>query len=128
MVSPVIPGLNDSEIPAILQAAADAGACSASYILLRLPLTVRPVFLDWLERTQPLKKDRIESRIRSTRAGNLSDSKFGTRMQGTGEIADQINQTFRLFAKRYGLDQRLPPLDTSQFQSPIPSSGQRRLF
>jgi DNA repair photolyase len=128
MVSPVIPGLNDSEVPAILQAAAEAGACSASYILLRLPLTVRPVFLDWLERTQPLKKDRIESRIRSTRDGNLTDSKFGKRMRGTGEIAGQINQTFKLFAKRYGLDQRLPPLDVTKFHPPPTRSGQMRLF
>lgn len=128
MVSPVIPGLNDSEIPAVLQAAAEAGACSASYTLLRLPLTVRPIFLEWLERTQPLKKKRIESRIRSTRGGNLTDSQFGKRMRGEGQIADQINQTFQLFAKKYKLNQMPSPLDTSQFQRPISSSGQRRLF
>ena len=128
MVSPGIPGLNDSEIPNILQAAAEAGACWASYILLRLPLTVEPIFLDWLERTQPLKKDRIESRIRSTRNGNFSDAKFGQRMRGEGEMAEQIKQTFKVFAKRLGLDQKMSPLDTSQFQRPTPSSGQLRLF
>ena len=128
MVSPVIPGLTDSEMPKILEAAADAGACWASYILLRLPLTVRPIFLDWLERTQPLKKERIESRIRLTREGDLSDSKFGQRMRGKGEIAGQIKQTFTIFTKRMGLDQEILPLDTSQFQRPAPSSGQLRLF
>lgn len=128
MVAPVIPGLNDSEIPAILQAANEDGAASAGYILLRLPLTVRPVFLEWLERTQPTKKDRIESLIRATRGGDLNNSEFGTRMRGTGEIADQIAQTFRVFARRFGLDKKPAPLDVSQFRRPQPSSGQLRLF
>ena len=92
MVAPIIPGLHDSEVPAILEAAADAGARSASHVLLRLPLSVRPVFVDWLERTQPLKKERIESRIRSTRDGNLNDSEFGRRMRGQGSYADQISE------------------------------------
>lgn len=128
MVAPVIPGLNASEIPGILKAAKDHGAESASYILLRLPLTVRPVFLEWLERTQPTKKERVESRIRSTRNGGLNSAQFGTRMKGTGEIADQIKQTFRLFARRFGLSQRLSLLDCSKFQRPKPTSGQLRLF
>jgi DNA repair photolyase len=128
LAAPVIPGLNDSEIPAVLKAAADHGASSASYVLLRLPLTVKPVFLEWLERTQPLKKDRVESRIRSTRDGGLNDSQFGTRMKGTGEIADQIKQTFQLFARRYGLDKKMLALDCSKFERPKPTSGQLRLF
>jgi DNA repair photolyase len=128
MVAPIIPGLNDSEVPAILAAAADAGACSASYILLRLPLTVRPVFMDWLQRTQPLKRDRVESRIRATRSGRLSDAQFGSRMRGDGEIAGQIEQSFRVFSKKHGLDRKLAPLATSQFRRPIPASGQLRLF
>lgn len=128
MVAPVIPGLNDSEIPAVLNAAGESGALSASYILLRLPLTVRPVFLEWLGRTQPEKKGRIESRIRTTRDGQLNDSQFRSRMRGTGEFAEQIEQTFQVFARRFGLDQKLPPLDVSQFRRPQPSSGQRSLF
>ena len=128
MVAPVIPGLNDSEIPKVLEAAREHGAVAASYVLLRLPLTVRPVFLDWLERTQPTKKERIESRIRATREGGLNNSEFGRRMRGSGEIADQIRQTFRVFARRFGLDQPLPALDASQFQRPKPASGQLRLF
>ena len=128
MIAPVIPGLNDSDIPEILRAASESGALSASYVLLRLPLTVRPVFMEWLERTQPAKKSRIESRIRATRNGELNDSQFRTRMRGTGEIADQINQTFQVFARRFGLDQKLPPLDVSQFRRPKSSSGQLSLF
>lgn len=128
MVAPVIPGLNDSEIPRILEAAAQAGAKSASYVLLRLPLTVEPVFLEWLERTQPLKKDRVENLIRQTRGGRLNSSEFGSRMRGTGEMADQIRDIFRVFAKKQGLDQRLPPLRCDLFQPPIDGSGQMRLF
>lgn len=128
MVAPIIPGLNDSEIPRILAAAAEAGACSAAYTLLRLPLTVKPVFQDWLERHAPSHRERIESRIRATRDGELSDSQFGSRMRGRGEIADQIRETFKVFARKHGLDGRLPKLDTSRFQPPTPSSGQLRLF
>jgi len=128
IVAPVIPGLNDAEIPAILKEAKAAGALSAAYILLRLPLNVEPIFLEWLERTQPLKKERVLSRIRSTRGGDLSDSKFGSRMRGEGEIAKQIQQTFKVFAAKHGLDRKLPPLDASKFLRPLPRSGQMRLF
>lgn len=128
LIAPVIPGLTDHEMPAILQAAKDAGAISAGYILLRLPLTVEPVFLEWLGRTHPEQKAKVESRIRSTRGGKLYESEFGVRMKGRGEIAAQIRSTFRVFAARYGLDRKLDPLDTTQFRRPIPTSGQRWLF
>ena len=128
MVAPVIPGLNDSEVPKILKAAADSGAQTASYILLRLPLAVNPIFLDWLRRTQPTKADRVESLIRSTRDGELSDARFGRRMRGTGVIAEQIQQTFGVFAKKCGLERKGAPLDVSQFRPPQSSSGQMRLF
>ena len=128
MVAPIIPGLNDSEIPRILEAAAEAGACSAAYILLRLPLSVKPVFLDWLARHAPTHRDRIESRIRATREGQLSDSQFGSRMRGRGEIADQIRTTFKVFTRKYRLDHPLPKLNTARFRPPTPSNGQLRLF
>ena len=128
MVAPVIPGLNDSEIPAILREARDAGATSAGYVLLRLPLTVKPVFLDWLATALPEQQERIEARIRQTRGGDLYQSDFRTRMSGVGEIADQIRQTFELFAKKYGLTKSHRTLDTSQFRRPMPKSGQLRLF
>lgn len=128
MVAPVIPGLNDIEIPRILQAASDAGAMTASYTLLRLPLTVREVFLEWLERTQPDASSRVISRIRASRGGELSDSQFGKRMRGEGAIADQIAQTFRVFAQKYHLLGERPVLATSHFQRPRDSSGQMHLF
>jgi DNA repair photolyase len=128
LVAPVIPGLTDAELPAILAAARDAGAAAAGYIILRLPLTVAPVFLDWLSRTMPERKGRIESRIRGTRDGKLNDSDFGRRMSGVGEFARQINEVFRLFARRYGLDGPLPPYDCSRFRPPPDGRGQGRLF
>jgi DNA repair photolyase len=128
MAAPVIPGLNDSEIPNILDAAKQAGAQSAGYILLRLPLTVRPVFLEWLERTQPTKADRVEALVRSTRGGELNDPNFISRMRGSGQIAEQIRQTFKVFSRRHELDGSLPPFETSQFHPPRSSSGQLRLF
>ncbi|MEO7403644.1 MAG: PA0069 family radical SAM protein, partial [Burkholderiales bacterium] len=84
MTAPIIPGLNDSEIPALLTAAREAGATSAGYVLLKLSSTVRPVFLDWLERNLPDKSERVQSHIRSTHGGKLNDSQFGRRQVGTG--------------------------------------------
>jgi DNA repair photolyase len=128
MTAPIIPGLNDSEIPAILAAAKVAGARAAGYVFLRLPLTVEPVFREWLSRTQPLKAERIEQRLKQSRRGNLNVSEWGERMRGTGEIADQVGQMFRVFSQRLGFKKKMPPLDVSQFQPPTPQSGQLRLF
>jgi DNA repair photolyase len=127
-VAPVIPAVNDSEIPALLQAAREAGALSAGSVLLRLPLAVRPIFEDWLVRNLPDRVERVLARIRDTRGGRLNDSRFGRRMRGQGEYAAGIAQTFRVFAQRLGLNGRLPPHDTTLFRRAEPSDGQRRLF
>lgn len=128
MTAPVIPGLNDSEIPALLEAAAKAGALTAGYVMLRLPLAVKPVFLDWLARVRPSHATRIESLIRQVREGELNQTQFGTRMRGTGPIAEQIAQSFKIFARRHGLAARPPALDASQFRPPRDPRGQLRLF
>jgi DNA repair photolyase len=128
LVAPVIPGLTDSEIPTILKAAGEAGARAAGCVLLRLPLTVAPVFREWLEREQSIRAERIVSRVRDVRGGKLNDAEFGVRMTGTGEVARQIRQMFDLFARRYGLDGGLPPYDCSRFHPPVPRSGQGWLF
>ncbi|WP_339684351.1 PA0069 family radical SAM protein [Gimesia maris] len=128
MVSPIIPGLNDHEVPEILKAAKEAGAMSASYILLRLPLTVKPVFEEWLERTQPARKERVLSRIRQTRDGKLNNSEFGSRQRGTGEIAEQIGSLFKVFCGKLELDRRLPVLNYEQFKPPVTGKGQQWLF
>jgi DNA repair photolyase len=128
MAAPIIPGLNDSEIPGILAAAADAGAHSAGYTLLRLPGSVRPVFLDWLARHLPDRADRVESFIRQTRGGRLNDAQFGSRMRGTGLWAREIAQTFKVFKRKYHLDKPHEPLATHHFRRPLPRTGQMRLF
>jgi DNA repair photolyase len=128
VLAPVIPGLNDHEIPAILQAARDAGASGAGYVLLRLPTTVREVFLEWLGRSYPDRMDRVLTLLRSTRAGRLSDSRFGLRQRGTGHIADLIEDTFRLWTKKVGYPDDSPPLNREAFRPPQPTTGQLRLF
>lgn len=128
MVAPVIPGLNDSHIPAVLEAARDAGAVAANYILVRLPLTVLPVFQEWLERTHPSHRERIEHLIQSTREGKLNSSNFGDRMRGKGALAQQIEQTFKIFKRKLGYKDEPRDLDYTQFAVPLPKKGQLRLF
>jgi len=128
MVAPIIPGLNDAEIPAILAAAKEAGASGAGHVMLRLPLNVAPVFMHWLRTHRPLAAERIESLIRAMRGGELNDARFGSRMTGNGPYADGIEQTFDLFVHKLGLDAPSEPLDSSQFRPPRLADGQRRLF
>jgi DNA repair photolyase len=128
MTAPIIPGLNDHEIPALLAAAREAGAVSAAYVLLRLPSTVRDVFLDWLRRRRPNHAAKVENFIRSSRGGKLYSSRWSERQTGRGPIAEQIAQTFQVFAKRHGLDQRLGPLNAEAFRPPRATSGQLELF
>jgi DNA repair photolyase len=124
--APIIPGLTDEEIPAILQAAADHGATSAGYILLRLPGAVEPLFLDWLRREFPDRAGRILNRIKDTRKGELSDVRFGSRMEGEGEIARTITELFKLHARKYNLVKRWTGLSTGHFRRP--SKGQIEMF
>jgi DNA repair photolyase len=129
MAAPTIPGLNDSEIPEILRAGSAVGVQGASYVMLRLPTTVREVFFEWLERQLPDQAEKVKGRIRATREGRNNSAEFGKRMRGTGSIADQISQTFKVFAAKYGLDNsKLTPLDCSQFRPPKAESGQLSLF
>ncbi len=128
MVAPIVPGLTDSEVPAILKAAADAGAKCAGYVLLRLPWTVKPIFDDWLARNRPQQYDRVMSRIRTTRGGGMYQTEWGVRQTGTGEYAEQIAATFTVFKKKYRLDAGIPPQDFSLFRPPRTAEGQLRLF
>ncbi len=118
MVAPVVPALNDRETPQILEAAADAGATNAAFILLRLPHQNRELFEDWLAREFPDRREHVLSLMRSAHGGDLYDSAFGSRMRGTGAYAKQIGDTVRLFARRYGLDRPTPPYNTTLFRTP----------
>ena len=106
MFAPVIPALNDAELEHILGQAGDAGAGSAGYILLRLPLEVRDLFHEWLHEHYPLRAAHVISLIRQSRNGADSDSQFGRRMRGTGTFADLLAQRFSLCCKRLGLNVR----------------------
>jgi len=128
MVAPVIPGLNDHEIPAVLEHAAEAGARSAAWVMLRLAPPLDQLFTDWLERHYPDRVVRVLGRLRSCRAGALNDSRFGKRMRGEGQYAAQIRDLFALAARRRGLDRRLPPLRTDAFRVPPRPGDQLRLL
>ncbi len=117
-VAPVIPGLTDHEIPQILEAAAEAGATHAAYLLLRLPGAVSDLFVSWLEEHFPDRKDKVLNRIRSLRDGQLNDSRFGKRFRGEGVFAQQISTLFHTARRRHGLARRGPELSTEAFRRP----------
>jgi DNA repair photolyase len=118
LVAPVIPALNDHEIPAVLAAAKSAGAGWAGTEILRLPLTVAPVFEKWVDQTFPEKKDKILGRIRAIRGGKLNDPRFGSRMHGEGIFADQISSMFHVARRKVGLSEEAPALSTAAFRRP----------
>ena len=125
MVAPVIPGLNDHEIEAIIAGAAAAGATSAGHVLLRLPGEVRELFEEWLAACEPYRAQRVMALIRQCRGGRDDDPAWGRRMTGTGPLADLITQRVSMAAKRHGLDRHWPPLETTRFAHP---SGDPRQF
>jgi len=128
LVAPIVPGLTDHQMANVLQAADDAGAVSAGYELLRLPQSVAPIFLDWLDTHFPQAREKVEGLVRSTRDGCLNDATFGQRMVGSGTYAESIRNTFGAFARKYGLDGPAPELDTSRFRPPRDKNGQLSLF
>jgi DNA repair photolyase len=127
MVAPVIPGLTDHEMPAILKAAREAGARDASWVMLRLPFAVKDLFEDWLGRHFPERRDKVLARIRDVRDGKLNVAEFGERMRGTGEMATQIGALFEAARRKAGFPRDLPPLSTEAFRRPHPH-GQLGLF
>ena len=126
--SPLIPALNDKDMEQVLEAATGAGATYASYVILRLPLEVRDIFVEWINDKFPLKANHIMSLINQMRNGQDYDSKFGTRMRGTGIFSDLIAQRFKIATRRLGLNTDRSPMDTSLFARPGPASPQLKLF
>ncbi len=118
MLAPIVPGLNDHEIPRILAAAAAAGAGFAGRIVLRLPHGLKDLFETWLERHYPARKAKVLNRVRSLRAGRLNDPRFGSRMRGEGIWAEQIARSFELAARRHGLDGPRPTPSAAAFRRP----------
>lgn len=118
MTAPVIPGLNDSELPALLEAAAEAGALYAGYTVLRLPFSVKDVFAAWLDEFMPGSRDKILSRIEVTQGGTLSHPDFGKRMRGEGVWAEQIRSLFEVSVKRARIPQKRAGLSAEHFRRP----------
>src|SRR5204862_4096567 len=120
---------NETGTPGVLPGGPGGGGGFGSYTLVRLPWTVRPVFQEWLDRTQSeAVRDKISSLILHTRDGKWNDPNFGSRMRGQGAIADQISATFKVFRAKLGYEQEAVKLDTSQFRPPVGRDGQMRLF
>lgn len=121
LAAPMIPGVNDAELEAILERCAAAGAGSAGYVLLRLPHEIKQLFEDWLARHMPGRAARVLSLIRQTRGGALYDSRFGIRQKGTGAYAELLAQRFAVATRRLGLERRgggVAALDCSRFRVP----------
>lgn len=118
LVAPVVPGLTDHEIPAILEAAARAGAKFAGYVPLRLPYAVKELFERWLGDHFPDRKDKVLHRIRSLRDGKLNDPNFGSRLRGEGIFAEEIRALFTIACRRAGIGGRRIELSTDAFRRP----------
>ncbi len=129
MAAPMIPALNDMELEQILEAARDAGASSAGYILLRLPLEVAELFEDWLQAHYPQRAAHVMSLVRQSRGGRNYDAAWGQRMRGSGVFADLLEQRFRKACRRLGLDrQERRALDVSLFRHDPEQARQASLF
>lgn len=128
MFAPIIPVLNDSEIEAVLTQAAEAGAITAGYVMLRLPHEVKLLFREWLQTHYPLKAGHVMNRIMDIRSGKDNDPQFMSRMRGTGIYAAIIDQRFRKICERLGLNRSRIQLDTTRFQRPGKQKSQMELF
>jgi DNA repair photolyase len=118
MFAPVIPALNDSEMESVLAEAAEAGAMSAGYVLLRLPLEIKDLFREWLEANQPDRAKHVMSLIRQIRQGKDYDSQWHTRMRGTGPYAQMVARRFQMATARLGLNRSRGPLLLNKFKRP----------
>jgi DNA repair photolyase len=116
-IAPVIPGLNDEEIPSIIKAAADHGAKFAGKIMIRLPFAVKDLFLNWLQKEFPDRAQKVENKIREIRNGKLYSSEPGKRFTGEGELANRIQDLFRISCIKYGLNNEKFDFDYSLFNN-----------
>ena len=128
MASPMVPGLTDMELEAILKAGKTAGACSASWIMLRLPLEVAGLWRDWLAEHYPDRAARIMGHLRDMHGGEVYSANWHHRMRGQGPYAEMVAQRFAVAARRLGLDARQPDLRCDLFRVPARAGDQLSLF
>lgn len=126
--APIVPGLTDHELEALLQAGKDAGAYAANWVMLRLPLEVAPLFKEWLEASFPNRAAKVMARVRETHGGREYDAEWGKRMRGSGTYAELIAHRFALACKRLELSGDVAPLRTDLFAPPVKSGDQLSLF
>jgi DNA repair photolyase len=126
MIGPVIPGLNDHEIPKILKATSEAGARTANYIMIRLNGSVKEIFTDWIQKAMPDKATKVLHQIANCHAGQLNDSRYGVRLRGEGPMADMIEKLFDTAYKKYYKSPEPILLDNTKFLGP--SNAQLNLF
>ncbi len=118
MVGPIIPGLNDNEVPTILKQASDMGATFVAHTILRLPHAVLPIFTEWIEKNFPEKAKRVITRVQMIRGGRMNDANFGTRMTGTGAYADFMHTMVNTLSTKYGMRGNRKPLSIEHFRRP----------
>lgn len=128
MVAPIVPAINDSEIEAILEACAAAGASAAGYVVLRLPLEIKDLFREWLATHFPDRQTKVMTIVRAMRNGRDYDPEWGKRQKGEGAYAKMIADRFARATRRLGLDRPRLPLDHTQFRRPVEAGGQQDLF
>lgn len=128
MIAPVVPVLTEPELEALMQAARDAGACSASWILLRLPREVAPLFRDWLQAHVPGQARHVMNRLREMRGGADYDAEWGKRMRGEGVYAKLLSARFKAALRRLKLSETLPALRSDLFEVPLHKGDQLALF
>jgi len=126
MIAPIIPALNEPEVPALIEAAANAGALGAGYTVLRTNGAVKSVFENWLRAHFPDRAERVLLQLRDFHGGRASDSRFGRRMRGEGPFADTVRQVFHLMSRKHFGERSLPGLDRTLFRRP--QQGQLDLF
>jgi DNA repair photolyase len=128
LIAPIVPGLTDHEIPALLEAAAGAGARFAGRVVLRLPHGLKQLFEAWLREHFPDRADKVLSRLRALHGGELYDPSFGERQRGSGVFAQQISDLFELARRRHGLEPQGPALSSASFRRPGSGGEQLGLF
>ena len=128
MTAPVIPAINDHELPKLVEAAVEAGAQFAGYVTLRLPFGLGPLFEDWLSRHFPDRKEKVLNRLKAIRGGKVNDPRFGTRMRGEGIFADQIESLFATACRKAGIAGHRPEMSAAAFRVPSSTIENRQSF
>lgn len=128
MMAPVVPSVTDHEVERVLEASKDAGAKAASWIMLRLPREVSPLFREWLETHFPMRAERVMARLQEMHSGRDYSANWGRRMRGEGHYASMIAARFKIAMRCEGLAENLPPLRSDLFQAPLAQGSQMALF